>query len=260
MNKTLSCQTRSLSKCFLYKVSKNVPFSAGSSLGFPNPCFGYITNSGGVFVAENNTIELFPGDLVFIPKGQIYTSHWFPNPTLEFYSLNFEFTSETSTRYMYEFSKIHIPQLLHIFQRMYENISNNTANYQFLSDFYAILAEAEKHFKKAKLPTYGDIAAALDYIETNSNDEIKVPFLAKLCCMSESKFYARFKESVGYTPTDYKNLIKVRKAEVLISNGQLTLEDICSQCGFSSPSYLRRIYRKFTGKTPTETRKNANII
>lgn len=250
-----------LSKCYLFKTVRNDGYTAGSALGFPNPCFGYIISGSSIFTASDRTIELFPGDLVFIPKGQIYTSVWTADPLLKFYSLNFEFVSEKATRFMYEFSKIHDFGLLPLFDELYEAISNDCPkDFVGQSKFYEILSAVDGKFAKAVMPRESEIRAAVEYIEKNSNVDISVPFLSKLCCMSESKFYTLFKRTVGYTPTDYKNLIKVRKAEAMIVQGQLTLEEICDRCGFSSPSYLRRVYRRFTGKTPKETRRSTVII
>ena len=249
-----------LSKCFLFKSRRTESYVAGSSIGFLNPCFGYIISGRSRFVASDRAFDLYPGDLVFIPKGQIYTSYWYPEPVLEFYSLNFEFCSEKATRYMYEFSKIHVPELLGKFDYLYSNITKKGNNYTSLALFYDILSYVDPKFQAASMPRESEIRPAVDYIESNSEKEISVPYLAKLCCMSESKFYNLFKSTVGYTPTDYKNLIKVRRAKELIQQGRLTLEEICGTCGFSSPSYLRRVYRKFIGKTPKETRHDEDII
>lgn len=249
-----------LSKCFIFKSERTDSYVAGSTIGFLNPCFGYILSGRSKFVASDREFDLFPGDLVFIPKGQIYTSYWYPEPVLEFYSLNFEFVSEKATRYMYEFSKIHVPELLETFDSFYGNTMKKGNDYASLSEFYSILSYVDSKFQRATMPRESEIRPAVDYIEANCEKEISVPHLSKLCCMSESKFYSVFKSTVGYTPTDYKNLLKVRRAETLILQGKLTLEEICGICGFSSPSYLRRIYRKFTGKTPKESRRSEDII
>ena len=250
-----------LSKCYIFKTVRPDGYTAGSAVGFPNPCFGYIISGSSVFTASDRRIELYPGDLVFIPKGQIYTSVWQADPILEFYSLNFEFVSETATRFMYEFSKIHDSALLPLFDSLFEAISDSVPNdYLAHSIFYEIMATIDGRFEKAAMPRESEIRPAIEYIESNSDSEIAIPHLARLCCMSESKFYSLFKRTVGYTPTDYKNLIKVRRAQTLIVQGKLTLEEICDRCGFSSPSYLRRVYRRFTGKTPKETRKGENMI
>ncbi|MBR5308012.1 MAG: helix-turn-helix transcriptional regulator [Clostridia bacterium] len=250
-----------LSKCYIFRHYDRTGYTSGNTIGFPNPCFGFILAGTGVFTASDRTIELFPGDLVFIPKGQIYTSVWKATPELIFYSLNFEFASESATSHMYEFSKIHAPELKITFDRLYNSSgSDGGDNLVALSAFYEILSVTDKRFRKAEIPRYSEIGAAVEYIEAHCTEEISVPHLAKLCCMSQSKFYNLFRKTVGYTPTDYKNLIKVRRAEELIVRGKLTLEEICDICGFSSPSYLRRVYRKFTGRTPKETRRSADII
>ena len=246
-----------LSKCHIYKVNREKNYIAGSSTGFPNPCFGYILSGKSDFVAGDTTLHLEAGDLVFIPKGQIYTSYWSAEPYVEHYSLNFEFVSARATRNMFEFSKLHAPQIKDLFDRLYRNAvcEDIEKSYSCLRDFYDILDFASDNLKRAKVETENAVRKAIDYLESNSSEEIKVSALARMCCMSESKFYALFKETVGYTPTDYKNLIKIRRVEELLLQTDDTLEEICEKCGFSSPTYLRRVYRKFTGKSPSESRR-----
>lgn len=242
------------SKCSIYKHLREYDFTAGSSTGFPNPCFGYILCGSSRFVSSDREIPLEKYDLVFIPKGQIYTSHWHADPNVEFYSLNFEFMSPIASRNMFEFSKVHAPELKPYLDRLFTILQteDDSCGYESFACFYKVLDYASKHLKKARADTVGEVAVAVDYIESHSNGEIRVADLARMCCMSESKFYSCFKATTGYTPTDYKNLMKVRRVEELISYNELTLEQVCEECGFSSPSFLRRIYRKFTGMTPSE--------
>lgn len=246
---------------YLYRAHFLENRVAGSLTGFANPCFGYILSGSATFVAKDRTIPLSVGDLVFIPKGQIYTSYWVADPECSFYSLNFELASPAASRQLFAFSALHAPELLPLMDRMYrESRDAKKTGYSALGAFYDFMAYAQAHMEKARRPGDSAVRAAIDEIEKNSDKDIPVPQLAKLCCLSESRFYEVFREATGYTPTQYKNLIRVRRVETLLMQGKHSLEEICELTGFASPSYLRRIYRQFTGMTPKETRNRSRSM
>lgn len=66
-----------------------------------------------------------------------------------------------------------------------------------------------------------------------------------------------FKARTGQTVREYCNIAKIRYAESLLSQTNLSIEAIASMAGFESINYFDRIFRKTLGKTPTEYR-NAN--
>ena len=250
-----------LERFYLYRERFFENKVAGSVTGFANPCFGYLLSGSGTFVAQDRTIPLSMGDLVFIPNGQIYTSYWTADPECSFYSLNFELASPAASRQLFTFSALHAPELLPLMDRMYrESRDGDKTGFSALGAFYDLLAYAQSRMEMARRPGDSAIRAAIDEIEKNSDKDIPVPMLAKLCCLSESRFYEVFRASTGYTPTQYKNLMRVRRVETLLMQGDHSVEEICELTGFASPSYLRRVYRRFTGTTPKETRSRRRSI
>jgi len=76
--------------------------------------------------------------------------------------------------------------------------------------------------------------------------------------MSSSRFYEVFREAIGESPINYKNRIRVAHAKMLIQEGK-TLDEVCELLHFSSPSFLRRMMKKFLGITPKEAKRNESI-
>lgn len=79
--------------------------------------------------------------------------------------------------------------------------------------------------------------------------------LAKKCFLSESRFYYLFKKTTGFSPVDYKNYMKINHAVNDLLTGA-TLEEICDTYSICSPSYFRRLLKKFTGKSTSELKKD----
>ena len=74
----------------------------------------------------------------------------------------------------------------------------------YLGNFYLFLDEAKKHLKeRVSNDKELQIFKALEYM--NKNDIYDIPTLAKLCSMSESRFYSNFKAVTGMTPIEKKH-------------------------------------------------------
>ena len=81
--------------------------------------------------------------------------------------------------------------------------------------------------KKDDTKNIDSILPALNYLNENFTLPIKVDDLAKMCYMSKSTFYQKFKKITKTSPIEYKNAIKLSVARTLICDG-LTLEEICA--------------------------------
>ncbi len=95
----------------------------------------------------------------------------------------------------------------------------------------------------------------MKHIENHCGDDFDIPYLASLCRMSESGFYALFRKQMGMTPIDYKNRQCCIKAAELLRSTDYTVEYISEKLNFSSPMYLRKVLFSHFGKTPREIRK-----
>ncbi|WP_109713767.1 helix-turn-helix transcriptional regulator [Faecalicatena contorta] len=64
-----------------------------------------------------------------------------------------------------------------------------------------------------------------------------------------------FQRSIGMSPVNYLNNCRIRmEAKMLLQTANLIM-DIGENCGFSSNSYLGKVFRETLGCTPKEYRK-----
>lgn len=80
--------------------------------------------------------------------------------------------------------------------------------------------------------------------------------MASFCGMSLRNFHRSFLDNYGITPNKYQQLMRIEKAREYLRNPDLTLEDITSRCGLNDPAYLRKIFARETGFTPSQYRKS----
>ena len=58
-----------------------------------------------------------------------------------------------------------------------------------------------------------------------------------------------FKQHTGLTPNEYLVRYRIKRAKELVSNSSMPLSKIARSTGFSSESYFRSVFLKYTGRT-----------
>lgn len=224
-------------------------FPLGAAANF----FGLLIQGTGRFQSKHCDFTIQKGEIVYIPKGYSYRSLWTHENQIRFYSLGFSFVSpELSDSYLLQ--KVEgAPQLKTLIEQMYEAADQP---YRAVSLFYSLYEEALKVLRKDLRPRpYLTVYPAVQYIRAHCYEDFQVSQLSTLCKLSESYFYPTFKAEMGCSPIKYKNTLKCQKAVELLLFGDDTLETICDKLNFSSPSFLRKLLKQETGKTPKQIRQ-----
>jgi len=242
-----------LSRIFIRILSFENQHKNVQKLGISHNHVGLILKGQARFYNKYCDFTLTEGDMVFIPKGAVYTSEWNGSPKIQFYSLGFAFQN-FDLNGVYALQKIPASEIL---KRDIENIYQLTSKpHLALSAFYLFYEKiSEQLVPNIKSAVKPSVYPALTYMQTHYLEPIKVETLAKLCHISEPYFYATFKSEMDCTPIQYKNMIKCERAVEMLLYNDCTLDFICEQLNFSSPAFLRRQLKLFTGKTPRELRE-----
>lgn len=99
-----------------------------------------------------------------------------------------------------------------------------------------------------------DLPRIKRYIYGNLTSKIQTADLARLCNLSESHFYHKFKESIGMSPYQYVIDERIKAACVMIKDSNKSITEICFTLGFSSQSAFTNSFHKKMGVSPTEYR------
>lgn len=230
-------------------------------IGAADNYFAMIISGRARFTGAFGSLELFPGELLYIPKGYPYTSEWFGDGECVFYSVAFNFSSAMENS-RFSLSKIEKPdvsdEISALFPKMNELPPDSL---ECLSLFYMLYSFAKKQFPpRSKAAKYPEIERIISLIESSPDKELSNPDLARKCGMSEAKFYYAFKSVTGVTPVEYKNVVRSRLAVEMLSSTDKTVEEIADELNFSSPAYLRRLLKKKLGKTPKDIRASKQNI
>lgn len=103
---------------------------------------------------------------------------------------------------------------------------------------------------------YSVILKAKKYIENNFEKTITLKDIAESVHLSEIYFRSIFTESAGISPHQYLTDIRIDNAKKLLWNTDVSMSTVAEKCGFGCQQYLNKVFKKQTGMTPGEYRKN----
>jgi AraC family transcriptional regulator len=99
----------------------------------------------------------------------------------------------------------------------------------------------------------------LAYIEEHLAEDIAVTDLAAVACLSIFHFTRAFSGAMGVPPHRYVNRRRLEMAKAMIAERR-PLAEIALDCRFSSQSSFTRAFRRLTGVTPAEYRRNGTFV
>jgi AraC family L-rhamnose operon regulatory protein RhaS len=82
--------------------------------------------------------------------------------------------------------------------------------------------------------------------------------MAKECGLGRTRFVHYCRQRVNVTPLELLQDLRIRRATELLSAGELSVLDVALLCGYQSSQYFATVYRRHTGKTPTEAQQGAS--
>ncbi|MBR2352952.1 MAG: helix-turn-helix transcriptional regulator [Clostridia bacterium] len=232
-----------------FVTSKATDNSRGTDCHF----FGKLRKGSGTLTTlSGEVLHLSAGDIFYIPIGLRYCSDWRTDHDgfLEWESYAF-FSFPPSVDKQYSLQKI-LPtkEITEYLNTIAYGDSTSAKSigffYLFMSEALSLMTEKNPDLAKAT------VEKAKKYI--SRHPDFKVSELARHCNMSESGLFSLFKNQ-GLTPIELKHRILVEKAVTLLCSTDLSVEQISDRLGFSDPGYFRKIFRRYTDKTPMEVRR-----
>lgn len=94
------------------------------------------------------------------------------------------------------------------------------------------------------------------YIEAHLDDtDLSVEQMATDIGMSRVQLYRRLVSVTGKTPSEFIRLIRLRHAERLLAESQLTVSEIAYRVGFSSQRYFSKCFKDLYGYMPSQYKR-----
>jgi AraC-like DNA-binding protein len=96
---------------------------------------------------------------------------------------------------------------------------------------------------------------AVEYMQKHYAEALSLERVARVAGFSPKYLSRAFHEKQELTFERYLTQLRIERARQLLSGSALNLQRVAQLCGFSSGSYLGRVFRKGTGETPLAYRK-----
>lgn len=133
-------------------------------------------------------------------------------------------------------------------------------NYEELGAwFIQKMREAARHIAENQQEHSQDVVAkAKQYIKDNFTMEVSLDKTARAIGISPYYLSRLFKEAEGISYIDYLTKLRMEYAKKELSERENSIKEICAKSGYGDPNYFSRLFKKWTGFTPTEYREKNN--
>ena len=99
------------------------------------------------------------------------------------------------------------------------------------------------------------IRNVMSFMQQNLHKNLTRTQLAKLACLSETRFHDVFKNLVGSAPMEYLIKLRIQKAKEILTVSDDSMEEIAHGCGWNDPVFFARQFKRKEGVTPHEFRR-----
>jgi two-component system response regulator YesN len=177
-----------------------------------------------------------------------YTALPLANVKIEAYSLVYALHSIAQKEFHFDLSFNMFEEIHHLNQHNdIENIHNWVKH--FLNDFL----EQFEQWKVERSETIID--QVVDYIQDHYMEACQLSDVAASVYLSPKYLSDLFKKSTGETFTSYLTKVRIKKAELLLSNTKIKVTEIAKMVGYDDPNYFSTVFRKSLNTSPNHYRK-----
>ena len=258
------------------KKNRLCPFKISSAdTAFPVPCNWHnnieivlVTEGSGMLQYGKSVLSLAPRDIVIINSGTLHRPFSQSGMSYIFIIIDESFCKEngldTSLLYFTEQLRDELTEKLirNAFERKkdYFAYSDPLSAARLREAMLSLLIDiCERHTRSTDQKTEQSTTSeeyvnkVLDHLNDCYSQPVSLDALAALCGITKYHLAREFKKYTGQTVFTYVNILRCKKAEMMISEGK-TVTEAALESGFESPSYFSRTYKKLRGAPPSKSK------
>jgi AraC-like DNA-binding protein len=146
------------------------------------------------------------------------------------------------------------------YYREYEDLNNRTTDAAYM-ETQGILLQLLSRFlpsgssAKSEEAIPSKVLDAMSYIQLHLKEALTIAQLAQRANQNHDYFSRVFLQFTGERPLQYIHAKRIERAQYLIATTNMMYAEIATETGFSSLPHFSRIFKKVTGITPDNYRK-----
>ncbi len=238
------------------------PFTTDNPSGRHDYYLIHITSGSLRIKINGEWVSTNAGDTVVIPPSHPYTYTYDGGEALGY--LWAHFTGSAAKFYLSETGMSPLPTVRHSSRE-----SRVALNFAALFDTFAeedslrvhalaacllqILTEISRSFGKVE---ENPLLRSLRYIDASYTEDIRVPQLAAMENLSNSRYSVIFKRHTGMSPGAYIIDLRMRHACELLRTTDMSVKQIGILVGYEDPLFFSKLFKDKTGMSPTQYRKS----
>ncbi len=94
--------------------------------------------------------------------------------------------------------------------------------------------------------------SSIAYLHSHYKENTDMAALAEMEHLSVSRYREVFRRHTGFSPTEYRTILRLRHACDLLASTDMPVSQIAGECGYNDPLYFFRIFKTKEKITPTE--------
>lgn len=102
------------------------------------------------------------------------------------------------------------------------------------------------------------IKRSINYMHQHLNASVSVSTMACQAGISQSHFFALFKQSTGLSPIDFFIRLRMERACELLESTMLSVKEVATALGYDDPFYFSRVFKVVNSMPPRDYRRNTH--
>lgn len=103
------------------------------------------------------------------------------------------------------------------------------------------------------------VQQAITYIHEHVGQGLSLQQVARHVHMNSNYFSELFKRETGKNYIEYVTEVKMQKAMMMLSETPAKISEVANEVGYEDMKYFNKLFKKFTGVTPSEYRAKSEI-
>lgn len=225
----------------------------------------YLINGRGHYHFNKNLYTVDAGNIILYKPGEEQDYYYLADENAEIYWIHFT-GSEAANLLLNlslsdrNFYKVGIDsECINFFEGIIQEIQIKKPQYHqvcigLLIQLLALFSRKSKIIDKGEGVLDNSLGNVIKCMHSEFQEDHSIDYYAKKCNLSVYQFIRNFKSAIQLPPGKYIEKLRISKAKELLSNTNLTINEISGRIGYNDPFYFSKVFKKSTNTTPTSFR------